>query len=367
MRTLDLKLQSKNSDYQIVIGKGLLCDKEHFTSVIKGQQVFIVSNDTVAPLYLDTLKNTLQDYQLHQYILKDGEQYKSFDNYHKILDSMLTAGLRRNATLVALGGGVVGDMAGFAAATYQRGIPFIQVPTTVLSQVDSSVGGKTAVNHPKGKNLIGAFHQPSCVITDVDTLKTLPRREFKAGLAEIIKAAIIHDARFFKWLEDNLSLILAGNEPVLMDMIEQSCKIKAAIVSMDEKELGVRAWLNLGHTFGHAIERAFGFGVLLHGEAVAIGMAMAADLSSDIGLLDNDSSLKIQGLIKKFGLPMELPMTEKSIDATQLVEAMSLDKKNVDADLTLVLPKSIGEVTIKHSIKKQDVEQFLKRYLKQAS
>lgn len=362
MNILDLKLQSKSSDYQILIGKGLLSDSENFSSVIKGRQVFIVTNETVAPLYLDTLESTLQDYDVHHYLLKDGEQYKSFDNYHSILDSMLSAGLRRNATLIALGGGVVGDMAGFAAATYQRGIPFIQVPTTVLSQVDSSVGGKTAVNHPKGKNMIGAFHQPARVITDINTLNTLPSREIRAGIAEIIKAAIIHDPEFFVWLEGKAESIVQNEELALIEMIERSCKIKANIVSMDEKEQGVRAWLNLGHTFGHAIERSLGYGVLLHGEAVAIGMVMAADYSQKEGLLDSQEAERIKNLIEKLGLPSDIVGYQERLSARSLTAAMALDKKNVDADLTLILPKAIGEVTIKHSIKSQDVEQFLERY-----
>jgi len=363
LKSLDLKLSSKSSNYQILIGKNLLADKSHFTSVIQGKQVFIVSNDTVAPLYLASLKSGLESFECHVFLLNDGEQHKSFENYHKILNAMLEAGLRRNATLIALGGGVVGDMAGFAAATYQRGIPFIQVPTTLLSQVDSSVGGKTAVNHPSGKNMIGAFHQPCRVITDIDTLETLPDREFKAGLAEIIKAALLYDANFFEWLEACASEILSHEENALITMIERSCAIKAEIVGLDEKEQGVRAWLNLGHTFGHAIERCLGYGELLHGEAVAIGMAMAAEYAELTGLLCQGDVTRIQSLIACLGLPSTLAGYEKRLTHNDLVSAMMLDKKNVDADLTLILPKSIGEVTIKHSVKSQDVEQYLKRNL----
>lgn len=363
MKTLDLKLPEKSSNYQILIGKGLLSDKKHFRSVIQGQQVFIVSNDTVAPIYLSKLKKSLVGYSVSQYILEDGEQHKSFENYHQILNAMLEAGLRRNATLIALGGGVVGDMAGFAAATYQRGIRFIQVPTTLLSQVDSSVGGKTAVNHPSGKNMIGAFHQPCRVITDVATLDTLPDREFKAGLAEIIKAAILYDSKFFEWLEANEEAILSHDPECLIQMIERSCGIKAEVVSLDEKEQGVRAWLNLGHTFGHAIERCLGYGELLHGEAVAIGMVMAAEYASEKGTFDAKSADRIAALIAALGLPTNLRSYKNRLSAKELVSAMTLDKKNVDADLTLILPKSIGEVTIEHSVKPQDVEDYLQRNL----
>lgn len=362
MNTIDLKLETKTKNYQILIGKGLLSDEQAFAPVIKGQQVFIVSNDTVAPIYLDTLKNTLSSYELFEFILEDGEQHKTFANYQRILDRMLDIGLRRNATLVALGGGVVGDMAGFSAATYQRGIPFIQVPTTILSQVDSSVGGKTAVNHPKGKNMIGAFHQPVRVITDIETLTTLPARELGAGIAEVIKAAIILDADFFTWLESSAQQILAGDEAKIVAMIERSCRIKANIVSQDETEQGVRAWLNLGHTFGHAIERCLGYGQLLHGEAVAIGIIMAADFAAEQRMLSIEQCHRINRLIAAFELPTSLKDNNNQVTASDLVQAMALDKKNIDADLTLVLPKAIGEVTIKHSVKSQDIEKFLGRY-----
>ncbi|RDX36029.1 3-dehydroquinate synthase [Kangiella sp. HD9-110m-PIT-SAG07] len=363
MKSLDLILKSKSSDYQILIGKGLLADKQHFSSVITGQQVYIVSNETVAPLYLSTLMKSLEDYDCHVFLLEDGEQHKSFENYHHILNEMLDAGLRRNATLIALGGGVVGDMAGFAAATYQRGIRFIQVPTTLLSQVDSSVGGKTAVNHPLGKNMIGAFHQPCRVITDINTLETLPAREFAAGMAEIIKVAILYDETYFQWLEDNSEPILSHDEDTLSVMIERACEIKAEVVSMDEKEQGVRAWLNLGHTFGHAIERCLGYGELLHGEAVAIGMVMAAEYAQFNDNFDGESVARITHLIHSFGLPTSLKQYREQLTAGKLVSAMALDKKNVDVDLTLILPKSVGEVTIKHSVKPQDVERYLKHHL----
>jgi 3-dehydroquinate synthase len=363
LNILDLQLATKSSDYQILIGKDLLSDSNNFSSVIKGQQVFIVSNETVAPLYLKVLKNSLSQYETHSYILKDGEKYKSLSSLEDILDSMLKVGLRRNATLIALGGGVVGDISGFAAAIYQRGISFIQVPTTLLSQVDSSVGGKTAVNHPSGKNMLGAFHQPVRVVTDLNTLKTLPQRELLAGVAEIIKAAVIADRDFFEWLELNTESILAQESDTLATMIQRACAIKAKIVSLDEKEQGVRAWLNLGHTFGHAIERALGFGKLLHGEAVAIGMVMAAKYSVKLGLLSLSESVAIKQLIHGFGLPTNIDTQVDDVSASELVSAMALDKKNVDTDLTLILPKAIGKVTIEHNIKTQDVEQFIEQFL----
>ncbi|GAA0205195.1 3-dehydroquinate synthase [Kangiella japonica] len=363
MNILDLQLPNKSSDYQILIGNGLLLDVNNFLPVIKGQQVFIVSNETVAPIYLEHLKKTLSQFEIHSYILKDGEKYKSLSSLEDILDSMLNSGLRRNATLIALGGGVVGDIGGFAAAIYQRGINFIQVPTTVLSQVDSSVGGKTAVNHPLGKNMIGAFHQPVRVITDLYTLKTLSNREFLAGIAEIIKAAIIADRQLFYWLENNSESILAQEIETLSTMIHASCSIKAKIVCLDEKEQGVRAWLNLGHTFGHAIERVLGFGELLHGEAVAIGIVMATEYSVRLGLLSSSESEAVRRLIQRFGLPTTLDSMNFRVSASDLVSAMALDKKNVDADLTLILPKAIGKVTIRNNIKTQDVEQFIEQFL----
>lgn len=363
MNILDLQLPTKSSDYQILIGKDLLSDINNFLPVIKGQQVFIVSNETVAPIYLEYLKNTLRQFNIHSYILKDGEKYKSLTYLQDIIDAMLTIGLRRNATLIALGGGVVGDIAGFAAAIYQRGINFIQVPTTLLSQVDSSVGGKTAVNHPSGKNMVGAFHQPVRVISDLNTLETLPKREFLAGIAEIIKVAIIADRVLFDWLEDNSENILSKKTESLAHMITTSCAIKAKIVSLDEKEQGVRAWLNLGHTFGHAIERVLGFGELLHGEAVAIGMVMAADYATQQEILSPSESEKIKRLIQSFGLATNIDCQAYTVSASDLVSAMTLDKKNIDTDLTLILPKAIGKVTIRNNIKTQDVEQFIEQFL----
>ncbi|AOE49095.1 3-dehydroquinate synthase [Kangiella sediminilitoris] len=363
MKTLDLRLISKESSYQIVIGKGLLSDSKTISEVIRGQQVFIVSNETVAPLYLDTLRSSLNQYQIFEYILPDGEVHKSFENYSRIINVMLDSGLRRNSTLIALGGGVVGDMAGFAAATYQRGIDFIQVPTTLLSQVDSSVGGKTAVNHPKGKNMIGAFHQPKRVVTDISTLHTLPENEFKAGLAEIVKVAVVCDEDFFNWLELNVDSILSGEEQALIYMINRACEIKANVVRQDEKEQGIRAWLNYGHTFGHAIENSLGYGQLLHGEAVSIGMVLAAEYASSEKLITKSKAGKIKQLLIKFSLPVNMKPFKRLLTADGLVDAMMMDKKNVDQCLTLILPKSIGEVTINHKVEPKSVRQFLRQYV----
>ena len=345
-----------------MIDKGLLSNKQAFFDCIdENTQILIISNSTVASLYLETVKNTLSDKEVFHYILEDGEQYKNIDEYQNIIKYMLDNELRRNAIIIALGGGVIGDLAGYVAATYNRGIKFIQVPTTLLAQVDSSVGGKTAINVPQGKNLIGAFHQPVRVITDLDVLKSLPRREYLSGVAEIIKAAILWDATFFSWLEDNVEAIIAQNPTVLTDMIYRACCIKAQVVAEDEKEQGIRAWLNLGHTFGHAIERELGYGVLLHGEAVAIGICLAAELNYSLGKLTKKDKARICQLIAHFGLPVEIP---DNLTAKQLVQSMVLDKKNISEKLTLILPTQIGKVTIDTSLDRSSVLQFLNQRAK---
>ncbi|UCE88969.1 MAG: 3-dehydroquinate synthase, partial [Pseudomonadota bacterium] len=284
MRTLQLDLGDRS--YPIHIGSGLLTRAEMFAPHLAGRQVMVVSNETVAPLYLDAVMEALQGFERASVILPDGEQYKNLEVLNCIFDALLEKRFDRQCTLVALGGGVVGDMAGFAAACYQRGVAFIQVPTTLLAQVDSSVGGKTGVNHALGKNMIGAFHQPRCVIADTDTLDTLDDRQLSAGVAEVIKYGLIRDAEFFNWLEDNLDDLLARKPEALAHAIERSCRDKADIVAQDELEGGVRALLNLGHTFGHAIEAGTGYGSWLHGEAVAAGMRVAAELSARKGWID---------------------------------------------------------------------------------
>lgn len=303
----------------------------------------VVSNTTVAPLYLDRLLASLDGLKTATVILPDGEQYKTLDTLNKIFTALLEQRFNRGCTLVALGGGVVGDITGFAAASYQRGVAFLQVPTTLLAQVDSSVGGKTGVNHPLGKNMIGAFHQPGCVVIDTDTLDTLDDRQLAAGFAEVIKYGLIYDADFFAWLEENVSAIMARDKMALARAIERSCTIKAEIVAADECESGMRALLNLGHTFGHAIETGTGYGNWLHGEAVATGMLMAVDLSARHGWLDRADVQRTESILRQAGLPTRPPAT---MSEQQFMDLMAVDKKVVDGGLRLVLLKRIGEAFV---------------------
>ncbi|MGB2259736.1 MAG: 3-dehydroquinate synthase [Porticoccaceae bacterium] len=324
--------------YPIQIGAGQLATA-NISQYVQGKKALIVTNTTIAPIYLQALKDQLQDKQIDTVILEDGEQYKNLDNLNQIYSQLLQSHHDRKTTLIALGGGVVGDMTGFAAACYQRGVPFIQVPTTLLAQVDSSVGGKTAVNHSLGKNMIGAFYQPQAVIIDTDSLATLPDREFCAGMAEVIKYGLIADAEFFHWLEDNLSALLQRDSAALAYAIERSCINKAEIVSADETEQGVRAILNLGHTFGHSIETFQGYTDWLHGEAVAAGMVMAAQLSVAAGDMGAGELQRTEKLIEACGLPARPPVNMTSEDFLQL---MVRDKKVLDGQLRLVLLKGIG-------------------------
>ncbi len=325
--------------YPISIGSNLLSDTALFSSAIKGKKVMIVTNDVVAPLYLEACKNTLKDYQIDEVILPDGEQHKTLSTFEVILSELLAKKHARDSTIVALGGGVIGDMAGFAAACYQRGIAFVQIPTTLLSQVDSSVGGKTAVNHPLGKNMIGAFYQPQAVIIDIECLKTLPAREFAAGMAEVIKYGIIYDKDFFSWLESNIEAIKSLDPTTIVYMLKRCCAIKAEVVALDEKEHGIRALLNLGHTFGHAIEAEQGYGNWLHGEAVAVGMVLAAETSYILGLVDHSDVEQIIDLIEAFDLPLTAPA---DMQYKHFAEHMQLDKKVLNGQLRLVLPTSVG-------------------------
>ena len=325
--------------YPISIGSNLLSNTALFSSVIKGKKVMIVTNDVVAPLYLEVCKNTLKEYQIDEIILPDGEQHKNLSTFEIILSTLLEKKHARDTTIVALGGGVIGDMAGFAAACYQRGIAFIQIPTTLLSQVDSSVGGKTAVNHPLGKNMIGAFYQPQAVIIDIECLKTLPAREFSAGMAEVIKYGIIYDKDFFSWLESNIEAIKSLDSTAIVYMLKRCCTIKAEVVALDEKEHGIRALLNLGHTFGHAIEAEQGYGNWLHGEAVAVGMVLAAETSYILGLVDHSDVEQIIDLIEAFDLPLTAPA---DMQYKHFAEHMQLDKKVLNGQLRLVLPTSVG-------------------------
>jgi 3-dehydroquinate synthase len=312
--------------------------------LIAGQQVAIITNETVAPLYLQPVLSALGQRQVDVYQLPDGEAFKTLESYEAVTTFLLNARHNRSTCLVALGGGVVGDLCGFVAATFQRGVDFIQIPTTLLAQVDSSVGGKTAVNHPAGKNMIGAFYQPKAVLADTSVLATLPPREYAAGLAEVVKYGVIDDPEFFVWLEDNLEGLLARSPEILQQVILRSCASKAKVVSEDERESGRRAILNYGHTFGHAIEKLAGYGQWLHGEAVAIGMVMAARLSIlHCGLAESDAA-RLESLLDGLGLPTALGEHDLSVDG--MVEAMGMDKKVSDGRLKFVLAQNLGDVVI---------------------
>ncbi len=341
MNTLQVELGDRS--YPIYIGFGLLERTQLYARHIKSKQVVVVTNEKIAPLYMGAVLESLRGYNVETVILPDGEQYKSLETLNQIFDTLLKKKFGRNATLIALGGGVVGDMGGFAAACYQRGIFFIQIPTTLLAQVDSSVGGKTGVNHPLGKNMIGAFYQPQCVIADTNVLDTLDGRQLSAGLAEVIKYGLIRDAEFFVWLENNMSALLAKDKAALAYAIERSCTNKAEVVAEDETESGVRATLNLGHTFGHAIETGMGYGEYLHGEAVAIGTCQAADLSRRKGWLKDSDVERIVALFRKAKLPVYPP---DSLSPEQFLQFMSVDKKNVDGEIRLILLKAIGLATL---------------------
>ncbi len=336
-----LRVALGDRSYPIHIGSGLLTRPELLLPYIKQKKVVVITNTTVAPLYLEKLRSTLEraGISVLPVILPDGEQFKTWETLNLIFDALLGSRCERGTTLVALGGGVIGDMGGFAAACYQRGMPFIQVPTTLLSQVDSSVGGKTAINHPLGKNMIGAFYQPKLVLADISTLDTLPDRELKAGLAEVIKYGLIRDLEFFVWLEDNLDKLLAREAVALTYAIHRCCANKAEIVAADEKEMGERALLNLGHTFGHAIETGMGYGQWLHGEAVAAGTLIAAELSFNLGWLDAASVKRIEQIFVRAGLPVFAP----TLGVARYLELMSHDKKVQDGKLRLVLLRAIGK------------------------
>lgn len=341
MKTLHVSLAERS--YPIYIGADLLSQTALLTQYISGKQVLVVTNETVAPLYLQPVLHMLSDYRCETVILPDGEQFKTLATLEQIFDKTLQSKFSRNVTFIALGGGVIGDMTGFAAACYQRGVPFIQMPTTLLSQVDSSVGGKTAVNHALGKNMIGAFYQPKCVIADTLTLNTLDDRQLSSGLAEVIKYGLINDAEFFSWLENNMAALRACDQQLLAEAIARCCRDKADIVAQDELEQGVRALLNLGHTFGHAIETAMGYGVVLHGEAIAIGMVMAAELSHSMGWIATADVERIRKVLVDAGLPIVAP---KEITAQQFISLMSVDKKVQEGKIRLVLLKSIGQAVI---------------------
>lgn len=354
MKTLQVDLGERS--YPIYIGSNLLGRADLMLPHVSGQQVMVVSNETVAPLYLEQVMASLSGKTVESVILPDGEKFKSLETLNQIFDTLLTRRCDRKTTLVALGGGVVGDMTGFAAACYQRGIPYIQIPTTLLAQVDSSVGGKTGVNHALGKNMIGAFHQPLCVIADTDTLNTLDDRELSAGLAEVIKYGLIGDGQFLNWLEKNMQALLARDSQALAFAIERSCQDKAKIVAADEREQGVRALLNLGHTFGHAIETGTGYGEWLHGEAVAVGMLMAVDLSVRMGWIGQADFHRIENIISRAGLPTRAPA---KLDSEHFLSLMAVDKKAAGGKIRLVLLKAIGEAVLSDDYPQQALRQTL--------
>ncbi|HSH49787.1 MAG TPA: 3-dehydroquinate synthase [Halomonas sp.] len=340
--TLHVSLGERS--YPIHIGPGLIGDPGRLVPYLAGRQLMIVSDDNVAPLYLAALKTGLPaGLEVRELVLPAGESHKNVACVERIWSALLEAGFNRRCTLVALGGGVIGDMVGFAAACYQRGVAFIQVPTTLLAQVDSSVGGKTGVNHPRGKNMIGAFWQPRAVLIDTDSLSTLPPRELSAGLAEVIKYGLIRDEAFLAWLEERMAALRSLAPEALVHAIERSCRLKAEIVAADETEQGVRALLNLGHTFGHAIETHQGYGSWLHGEAVGAGMLMAAALSQRLGWLDDQDVRRVEAVIAAAGLPQTAPA---DMGADDFLAVMRLDKKNLDDRLRLILLKRLGDACV---------------------
>ncbi len=353
--TVDLGPRS----YPILIGAGLLGDPAVLAPAVRGRQAVVVTNDVVGPLYLQRLRPLLPAGRTTEIVLPDGEAHKHMGTLNTVLDGLVAARAGRDAVVVALGGGVVGDIAGFAAAVYQRGIDFIQVPTTLLAQVDSAVGGKTGVNHPGGKNLIGAFHQPRLVVADTDTLATLPPRELAAGLAEVVKYGLIADAGFFAWLEGHAAALVARDGTTLAAAIRRCCELKAEIVGEDEREADRRALLNLGHTFGHAIEVRAGYGEWLHGEAVAAGMVMAARFSARLGLLEAAVPDRVIALLRRFELPVDPPR-----DAPDgFAAAMAMDKKVLASRLRLVLLDRLGAARLTADFPAAELEAFLREQL----
>lgn len=340
MRSLTVDLAERS--YPIFIGQQLF-SSELIAPYIQGSQVMVVSNETIAPLYLDSLLQALGDKQPDTVILPDGEAFKDLAHLNRIFDALLEKRHNRTTTILALGGGVIGDMAGFAAASYQRGVRFVQIPTTLLSQVDSSVGGKTGVNHPLGKNMIGAFYQPQAVFADISLFGTLPEREFSAGMAEVIKYGLIYDYDFLCWLESNMDVLMARESEILTEAVYRSCQIKAEVVAADEKEAGIRAWLNLGHTFGHAIETHQGYGNWLHGEAVAVGTLMALSLSEQLGWITAVDVERVRKLLLAANLPVIAPADMNPEDFMGL---MAVDKKVINGELRLVLLERLGRAIV---------------------
>jgi 3-dehydroquinate synthase len=358
MQTITVNLA--NRSYPIYLGENLLNDVDFLRRHVDASQVLLVSNPTIAPLYLSKIQKAFQDRQCDHILLPDGESHKNLDILKKIFDELLQKKHHRQTTLIALGGGVICDLTGFAAACYQRGVAYLQIPTTLLAQVDASIGGKTAVNHPLGKNMIGAFYQPRAVIIDITTLTTLPDREFYAGIAEIIKVALIKDAKFFTWLEDHMGGLVARDTQVLLHAIQRACELKAEVVTADETEMkNIRALLNLGHTFGHAIEQVTGYTRYLHGEAVAFGIMLAAKLSQQQSLLNAEEVKRIQNLLQSAHLPIDLPA---QLQCDKMLAAMTVDKKIEGEQLRLVLLKRIGHAELVSTVNISQVRQLLTDY-----
>ena len=355
MQTVKVDLADRS--YMVYIGSGMLGKQHPAFDVTTGSTVLIVSNETVAPLYLETLKKSLAGADVHSLISPDGETYKTIEHWSKIIDKLIEIRATRDATVLTLGGGVIGDMGGFAAASYMRGINFIQIPTTLLAQVDASVGGKTGFNHPMGKNLIGAFHQPSAVLVDIETLKTLPPREFSAGLAEVVKIAAIRDADFLDWLENYSAAIMARASGAITSMIKRSIVNKADVVAEDERESGVRALLNFGHSFAHALETLTNYTQYLHGEAVAIGMMVAGRLSEIRGLCASGFTDRLGKLLQSFDLPLNLPA---NLDPADILDTMKLDKKVIAGSARLILVESAGHGLIDSSSERQQIVAAIK-------
>jgi 3-dehydroquinate synthase len=341
LTTIEVALGQRR--YPVWIGHGLLADRDHWRAMLRGRHVLVISNTTVAPLYLQRVAQGLEGLEWSSFLLDDGESHKSFSNVERALQALADLGATRDACVIALGGGVVGDLAGFSAACWMRGIDFIQMPTTLLAMVDSSVGGKTGVNLPAGKNLVGAFHQPRAVVADIDTLATLPDREYSAGLAEVVKGAAIGDAPFFEWLEQHADALMARNTVLLIEAIARKVRYKAGVVARDETEQGERALLNLGHTFGHALETAGHYTTLLHGEGVAVGMVLAAQLSERLGMSEAADRERLQRLLQRLALPTTVPA---GMDPQHLLSLMRLDKKNANGQLRLILWRGIGKAEI---------------------
>ncbi|ABK50111.1 MULTISPECIES: 3-dehydroquinate synthase [Shewanella] len=355
--TKQIQVDLGERSYPIYIGQSLMSDGETLSRYLLKKRILIVTNETVAPLYLKQIQDTMASFgEVTSVILPDGEQFKDLTHLDSIFTALLQRNYGRDSVLVALGGGVIGDMTGFAAACYQRGVDFIQIPTTLLSQVDSSVGGKTAVNHPLGKNMIGAFYQPQIVIIDTECLQTLPAREFAAGMAEVIKYGIMWDAEFFQWLENNVQALKSLDTQALVYAISRCCEIKADVVSQDETEQGVRALLNLGHTFGHAIEAEMGYGNWLHGEAVAAGTVLAAQTAKSMGLIDESIVRRIVQLFHAFDLPVTAP---ESMDFDSFIKHMRRDKKVLGGQIRLVLPTAIGRADVFSQVPESTLEQVI--------